>query len=322
VRGVNLTELSKHLGSGAKPPGDKKLVNIGPSVTYKLRDAAGQAREFQNYMVPVSLNGQTVFLLGVRDTPAEAFRFLRVPADENGRMDSWLRLRQALADEGMRREAVHRFATHAVPADRPELASQLGVSAQRALDLFAGVVVLPKAAGDKGGASPVGGLQALSDFIEKVVPEAERERTSSTLVRILNGTLFELMNLSREKAGLPDLPSDSEPARAFMTQAVLSMSDAALYPVPMTLMLDGFEQRQASVFQVTRTPGRNVVYLGCVLLIVGVFAMLYIRERRLWVWLRSDESGGTLVKMALSATRHTLDTDAEFERVRAAVLSA
>jgi len=100
------------------------------------------------------------------------------------------------------------------------------------------------------------------------------------------------------------------------------MSDAALYPVPMTLMLDGFEQRQASVFQVTRTPGRNVVYLGCVLLIVGVFAMLYIRERRLWVWLRSDESGGTLVKMALSATRHTLDTDAEFERVRAAVLSA
>ena len=130
------------------------------------------------------------------------------------------------------------------------------------------------------------------------------------------------MNLSREKAGLPALSMEADSARAFMTQSVLSMSDAFLYPVPVVLMLDGFEQRQASVFQVTRTPGRNVVYLGCVLLIVGVFAMLYIRERRLWVWLHSDDdAGGTQVRMALSATRHTLDTDAEFERLKTAVLA-
>ncbi|RZI84762.1 MAG: cytochrome c biogenesis protein ResB [Rubrivivax sp.] len=321
VRGVNLAELSKHLGSGAKPPGDKKLVNIGPSVTYKLRDAAGQAREYQNFMVPVNLNGQAVFLLGVRDNPSEGFRYLRLPADENGQMAGWLRLRQALADEALRREAVHRFATRAAPADRPEVAAQLSVSSQRALDLFAGAINLPQAAGEA--AAPMGGgLQALSDFIEKVVPEPERERTSATLVRILNGTMFELMNLSREKAGLPVLSAESEPARAFMTQAVLSISDAAMYPMPVALMLDGFEQRQASVFQVTRTPGRNVVYLGCVLLIVGVFSMLYIRERRLWVWLHSDDAGGTLVRMALSSTRQTLDTDAEFERVRTAVLAA
>jgi cytochrome c biogenesis protein len=321
VRGVNLADLSKHLGSGAKPPGEKKLVNIGPSVTYKLRDAAGQAREYQNYMVPVNLNGQAVFLLGVRDAVSEGFRFLRVPADENGRMDGWLRLRQALADEAMRSEAVHRFATHAAPPDRPELVAQLSVSSQRALDLFAGVIATPRAAGEATAPS-AGGLQALSDFIEKVVPAPERERTSSTLVRILNGTVFELMNLSREKAKLPALTTETESTRNFMTQAVLSMSDAALYPVPVALMLDGFEQRQASVFQVTRTPGRNVVYLGCALLIVGVFAMLYIRERRLWVWLHSDDAGGTRVRMALSSTRHTLDTDAEFDRVRAAVLAA
>ena len=42
---------------------------------------------------------------------------------------------------------------------------------------------------------------------------------------------------------------------------------------------------QASVFQVARAPGKNIVYLGCALLILGVFAMLYIRERRVWVWL-------------------------------------
>ncbi len=321
ARGVNLADLSKHLGSGAKPPGDKKLVNVGPSVTYKLRDAAGQAREYQNYMVPVNIDGQALFLLGVRDTPAENFRYLRLPADENNSMDGWLRLRQALGDEAMRSEAVRRFARLGAPPDRPELVAQLGISAQRALDLFAGAIALPREQGELGATQARGGLQALSDFVEQVVPEPERERTSETLVRILNGALAELMNLSREKAGLPALSMELESSRTFMMQSVLSMSDAFLYPVPVVLMLDGFEQRQASVFQVTRTPGRNVVYLGCILLIVGVFAMLYIRERRLWVWLHSDDAGGTQVRMALSATRHTLDTDAEFERLKTAVLA-
>ncbi|MGH6648603.1 cytochrome c biogenesis protein ResB [Aquabacterium sp.] len=321
VRGVNLADLSKHLGSGAKPPGDKKLVNVGPSVTYKLRDSAGQAREYQNYMVPVNLQGRPTFLLGVRDTPAENFRFLRIPADEQGSMNGWLRLRRALNDEGMRREAVQRFAAKGAPPNRPELVQQLGMSAQRALDLFAGVIVTPGEPGEPVPTTSAGGLQALSDFIEKVVPERERERTSETLVRILNGALSELMNLSRERAGLAPLSMDTDSAQAFMTQSVLSLSDAALYPVPVVLMLEGFEQRQASVFQVTRTPGRNVVYLGCVLLIVGVFAMLYIRERRLWVWLHGDGAQGTQVRMALSSTRQTLDTDAEFEQVRAALLA-
>jgi cytochrome c biogenesis protein len=44
---------------------------------------------------------------------------------------------------------------------------------------------------------------------------------------------------------------------------------------------------QASVFQVARAPGKTLVYLGAVLLIVGVFTMLYIRERRLWIWLEA-----------------------------------
>lgn len=314
VRGVNLAELSKHLGSGAKPAGNKQLVNIGPSVIYKLRDAAGQAREYQNYMAPVKLDGQHVFLFGVRDTPAEGFRYLRVPADEDLSVQGWLRLRQALNDPAMRTEAARRFARMAAPTDRADLQTQLATSAQRALDLFAGVIPV------KPGQPATGGLPALSDFIEQAVPAAQREHTSATLVRILNGSLFELLNLSRERAGVAPLSPERGEARQFMTASVLSLSDAMFYPVPMVLVLEGFVPKQASVFQVTRTPGRNVVYLGCVLLIVGVFAMLYIRERRLWVWLQEDGAGGTRVKMALSSTRQTLDTDREFERLQRAVL--
>jgi cytochrome c biogenesis protein len=269
-------------------------------------------------MLPVRLGAQNVFLLGVRDTPAESFRYLRVPADDTQTLQGWLRLRQALADGAMREEAAKRFAQTAAPTDRADLRQQLASSAQKALEVFAGVVPVQ---GEPAG-QPPGGLQALSLFIEQVVPADQRERTSGTLVRLLNGSLFELLQLSRERVGLPRQDVESDEVRAFMTQAVLSLSDAMFYPAPVILAMQSFEQRQASVLQVTRTPGRNVVYLGCVLLIVGVFAMLYIRERRLWVWLQDDGQGGTRVQMAMSSTRQTLDTDGEFDRLRTSVLGA
>jgi cytochrome c biogenesis protein len=315
VRKVNLVAgLQQHLGSGA-PVTDKGLRNVGPSVTYKLRDAAGQAREFHTYMLPIELDGRRVFLAGVRNTPAETFRYLRIPADEADSLDGWMRLRDALHDPASRARAVQRYVSQTVDPARRDLAEQLSVSALRALALFAGEE--PVRPGD----SPVGGLQAIADFMEAQVPEADRARTSEVLIRILNGVLFELLQDSRARVGLPPLPLDDN-TRAFMTQAVLSLSDAAYYPAPVLLTLKDFKQVQASVFQVARSPGKYVVYLGCLLLIIGVFAMLYVRERRLWIWLEDVPAapGHTRVTMALSSTRHTLDTDREFDQFKQAVL--
>jgi cytochrome c biogenesis protein len=83
----------------------------------------------------------------------------------------------------------------------------------------------------------------------------------------------------------------------------------------MAFELKEFKQVQASVFQVTRSPGHYIVYLGCALLILGVFAMLYVRERRLWVWL-SPAATGSQARMALSSNRKLLDVDREFQRLR------
>jgi cytochrome c biogenesis protein len=319
VRKVDLVgSLQEHLGSGAKSSSTKSLHNVGPSIGYKLRDAAGQAREFNNYMLPIELDGRRVFLAGVRDTPDEPLRYLRIPADENDKLDGWLRLRAALLDPVLREQAVQRYVAVATPADRPgrgpEMAQQLHTTAQRVLGLFAGVDAAKK------GETATGGLKALGDFLEASVPEGERQRISEVLLRILNGSLFELANLSRERAGLAALAND-EKAQAFMTQAVLSLSDSFLYPAPVLLELADFKQVQASVFQVARTPGKIAVYIGALLLIVGVFAMLYIRERRLWIWLEpGDATGTTRITGALSVMRRTLDVDTEFETLKKAIL--
>lgn len=317
VRKVDLrNDIESRLGAANKTNKPKVLRNIGPSIGYKLRDAAGQAREYQNYMVPVDTgDGQPVFLLGMRERPEEPFRYLRVPADEQGSMDGFVRMRSALADADIRTRAIERYIARSIDPKRPELAGQLRISAGRALALFAG------AERAKADAVSSGGWQAIAEFMEANVPEADRERAGAVLVRILNDVLFEVLNLSREQAGLAALPPD-EKAQAFLTQAVLAVSDAYFYPAPVAMMMTDFKQVQASVFQVARAPGKNIVYLGCLLLIVGIFAMLYVRERRLWVWLAKDASaGGTAATMAYSVNRKTIDSDREFERLKDRLLA-
>jgi cytochrome c biogenesis protein len=329
VRAVDLvSSVQERLGTGTRVVHKKELRNIGPSVTYRLRDAAGQAREYHNYMVPIELEGQNVFLLGMRETPQESFRYLRAPADEQGRLATWLRMRQALEDPAMRAEAARRYVAIAAPADRPEVAAQLLLTTQRALNLFAGAESAkpPQAAGaasapSNGDGEYPGGLQALSDFMEHSVPEGERQRIAEVLLRIVNGALYELVNVAREAAGEARLPPDDKTQR-FMTAAVTSLSDSFFYPAPVVFELANFTQVQASVFQVARAPGKTLVYLGSVALILGVFVMLYVRDRRLWVWVASDPANPEHCRIAtaMSTTRRTLETDTEFEHLKAELL--
>lgn len=318
--------LSDHLGSGAKVRSKKDLRNIGPSVSYKLRDAAGQAREFNNYMLPVELDGHAVFLAGVRDNPSDTFKYLRLPADDQGRLDGFIRLREALADPALRDQAVDRFVATAAPDGSAQSKEQLRASARLTLALFAGAEQAPRPdnptdqAKDLPSPQKIGGLPNLSMFLEARVPEASRENFSGVLLRILNGCLVELLQLSRQQAGLPPLQND-EATAAFMSQAVMSLSDSFFYPAPLLFALTDFKQVQASVFQVARAPGKNLVYLGAIALIVGVFAMLYVRERRMWVWINAASgTGGSHITAALSATRRTLDADAEFETLKSHIL--
>ena len=315
VRKVDLrSSIESRLGGGHKTVTDKELRNIGPSIGYKLRDASGQAREYQNYMSPVDLgDGIPMYLLGVRENPSEAFRYLRIPADDQGSMQGFMRMRAALMDPALREEAVRRYAAQAVPEDRTDLREALAQSALRAVNLFAG-------SGQLVNGKPDGGLQAIGQFMEANVPEAERERASEVLIRILNGVLFDVAQLSREKAGLPPL-QPGEQTLGFMTQAVFALSDAQFYPAPMAFMMEDFTQVQASVFQVARAPGKNIVYLGCLFLIIGVFAMLYVRDRRLWIWV-APQGDAAKATMALSSNRKIMDTDREFDNLKEKLLAA
>ncbi|MGO0791054.1 cytochrome c biogenesis protein ResB [Herbaspirillum seropedicae] len=303
-----MDSLDKHLGSSAKNANSKDFKNVGPSVQYKLRDKTGQAREYFNYMQSLSIDGAYVFLAGMREQPDQPFRYLRIPADDNDSVAEWMRLRAALANPALREEAARRYARQAISNGReasPVLREQLQQSALRGLTIFAGD-------------GKVSGYIAVTRFLEQL-PAAEQEKAADIFMKILNGSMWELWQAARAQDGLEPVASDEAHGR-YLQLAINALADAAFYPAPVFLQLSSFEEIKASVLQVTRSPGKKVVYLGCLFLVLGVFAMLYIRERRLWIWIKPAADGqGSQALLAMSTQRRTLDFDKEFEQMKARV---
>ena len=296
-------DLDKHTGAAAKNA-NKDLKNVGPSIQYKLRDKTGQAREFSNYMMPVDLEGVSVYLAGARDTPNEAFRYLRMPADESGKLDEWMRLRAALAQPELRAQAADQYAKRALPATAAAtMQTQLSASARKGLAIFAGEGESPK----------IAGFAAIAGFLENI-PAAEQGKAADVFMKILNGSLWDLWQLARVQDGLPVLELNEKRAQ-FLQVATSALSDAFFYGAPVYMELSDFDEVKASVFQVTRAPGQSVVYLGCLLLVLGVFAMFYIRERRVWVWVKPDGEGAHAL-LAFSSQRKTLDFEREFAQLK------
>jgi cytochrome c biogenesis protein len=279
---------------GGSPVSDNRhLRNVGPSFQYKLRDARGQAREFSNYMLPLELDGRWYLMSGVRETPNEAFLYLRMPLDAAGDIDSFMRLRGALLNADLRPEIAARFARQALPESAwgTEIEDKLKLSATQVLALFA-----------------EGGFQSLGRFIEEQITASEREKAAGTYLRILELAAFEALQVANSQAGLPAPEADD--ATGWLVRDTLnSMSDLFVYGAPIYLQLMTYDEVKASGLQLTRSPGQNVVYLGSLLLTLGVFFMLYVRERRVWLRIRPGHA-----LLAMSSAKHTIDFEQEFTR--------
>jgi len=286
-------------GSGTRTAANKNLRNLGPQYTYKLRDPAGQAREFTNYMQPIQISGRWYLISGVRSSQTEPPSWLRIPLDDDGSIDTWFSIHQAFFDPARQTELVKRFISHAPDKDEKK---SLKTVAEHLLALFA-----------------QGGLEAVENFTEKSVPEDKREEADMAFIQVLQGLVWEAWMMGREAAGKGALELNALHA-PFVRDAFFALTMNRRYGAPFYLQLTGFEQRHATILQATRSPGKPLVYFGSLLLVLGVFAMLYIRERRLFVLFKKDEA-----LVAMSSGRKTIDLDETFARHRdglAAVLGA
>ena len=279
---------------GGNAAGDKSnLHNVGPSFQYKVRDAQGQAREYNNYMLPLLIDKRWYMLSGVRNTPGEPLRYIRFPLDPQRRLGGFMRLRGIMLDTAQHAEIARRFAASALQGDKvsADVRIKLADSTTKVLDLFG-----------------KGGYQALSDFIEKHIPAAERDRAAQTYLKILELSTFEAYIMAQQQAGAPAPKADKETGW-FIRDSLNSISDIFFYGAPVYLQLAEYDQVNASGLQLTRSPGENIVFGGAALLVMGIFATFFIRERRLWLLVKPGH-----VLFAMSSNRKTLDFEKEFER--------
>jgi cytochrome c biogenesis protein len=296
--------LSQHSGSAAKNVGNKDLKNVGPSVQYKLRDKTGQAREYLNYMQPVTLEGHEVFLAGVRNNPSDQFSFLRIPADDEHGLREWMRLRAALADPSLREEAARRYAARAHGAGATGGALRRSCANRPSARWACSPATATRAASSPWRNSSKDSGRRAGKGGDRVHQDAQRRDVGAVA-----GRARARRRRARSK------PTDTH-AR-FLQLATNALSDSFFYGAPCLLQLDEFQEVKASVLQVTRSPGKKVVYLGCVLLIAGhLFDVLYSRAPRLWMWVKPAPDGGTHALMAMSTQRKTLDFEREFDDLK------
>lgn len=273
---------------------ERHTLNLGPSIQFKLRDDAGQAVEFLNYMAAYSDNGQLYQLTGSRKQPNAPFLFVRIPLGPNAEPDTFLRLRETLLNKTLHSEIARRTTAKAeagggiTPAAREQFQSiVMGV-----LEQFS-----------------TGGFPAIDHFLEGKVPAEQRAAIAQTYLKVLQGAVMDAMEIAQEKSALPLIPVDEKQYR-FLLDSLVATSGLFEYGAPVWLQLSGFEQVQASGLQLTRSPGQPIVYLGALLLIIGVFCMFYIREVRCWVRISPN---GTL--LAMTANRKNDDLTREFSAI-------
>ncbi len=264
---------------------NKKYTNIGPSVVYRIRDKAGQAVEYKNYMLPVKQEQDYFFITGTRTGLEQQYRWLRIPADRTSKPDTFMAMRELLKDETARKTVIQNATLNA-----PEnIREQFTLAAENTLGIFA-----------------KGGYLALDEFITKNIPKEQQEKMQRYFYEMLFGVMNAVLEETIQKYKLTEWPQD-EARNRFLLHSMDAYTGLTEYPAPMLLQLDGFEEVRSSGLQMTRSPGAFLVYLGSVLLVLGTIFMFYIREKRAWVLFSDDR-----IRFAMSSSRNERDLQKEF----------
>ena len=244
--------------------------------------------------------GRLFYLSGVRSAVAEPFSFLSIPVDPKGSgikrfmvFVAYVHDRKKV-DEVVDDYAARMFAQTGIKDEKVQ--AQVRGTLKRLVGLFA-----------------EGGYDAVLKDVNAHLPEGKREQGLQAFVKMLHSALQVLYQRMLEEQEGIKAPDDAD--WQFYEDAVLAMGAMHNYGSPWFPQLDSFEHIQSAGLQITRSPGKNLVYLGSAMLIVGVFLMFYLAHQRIWIWIRPREGGGSRVLVAGTSNRNPLDFEQQFMRL-------
>ena len=281
-------------------PQGKKFKNFGPSFTFKVRDESGQAREYINYMSPVLQEGRYFFLSGMRRSNADEFKYLHIPLDSNGSMDRFFNFHALINDP----KRVLQTAEQSV-----EIALKTSnlVDSNMRDEIIASMIKLV-------GLFNQGGYIAIDRDIREKVPTDRQSKVAEAYLKILQNMLQGLYLNLLNSEGVDVSKGIAEEHNRFFEDAVNGLAGLGAYGTPFYLQLTSFEHREASGLQITRSPGKNIVYFGCLILIIGIFMMFYVAHQRLWIILKPTDTGSEVL-FGGAGNRNQRDFAQQFEKL-------
>ncbi|WP_198263064.1 cytochrome c biogenesis protein ResB [sulfur-oxidizing endosymbiont of Gigantopelta aegis] len=315
-------ELDEFKVSNVQPNPDaektgRKFKNMGPSLTFRLRDKSGQAKEFINYMLPKEQEGRYFFLSGVRSTTTEPFRYLFIPVDDANSLKRFFAFRALLNNTMEMQRIAAKTALLSLAPDfeetpqdiAPEMQNmikQMSVVMQRLAELF-----------NQGGFD-----QVLNDINNKV-PEDKRKDVTESYFKVLQTILGSVYLEVLDAEGV-DISENISPAQEqYYDDLVNSMGVVGNYGAPYYFQIKSFVHKEASGFQVTKSPGKNLVYLGSALLCIGIVLMFYVAHKRIWIIITPVSDGNdsddkaskpsSEILVAGSGDRHQKEFAMEFQ---------
>ena len=268
-------ETAQHdVRSVAQP---KQFQNVGPTIMFKLRDAAGQAHEYVNYMLPLEREGAKFFATGERSDINAPYRWLMLPADGQNKLDSFMALRATLMQPEKRAQIVQT----AVSNVNENMRADFKLAVENLLRQFA-----------------EGGYVAINEHIQQNVPAEAQQKTGEIMYQILYSSMDVALTQALNDFRLPTMAA-GEARNRFILNSMDGYTALTKFQSPVLLQMDTFKQVNMSGLQMTKSPGASLVYIGSVLLVLGTIFMFYVREKR--AWLLFDRDGE--IRFAMSATR-------------------
>ena len=288
------------------PDGKREDKDFGPSVIFNLRLPTGEAIEYENYMLPVEFDGASYFLSGVRPTPDAEQQFWYIPADEHGKIDTFMRFLEVLTTRSEIVDIAENLVNQAVSGSEE--------ASRAAADSIADLVQT----------FAVNGFSAMLDsieasLIERDIPAEAHDRARESSIRVVQSVLERAyIQVLQEQ----EVEEFTDFHQRFFEDALDAIPVIPVYGSPVFLQLSDFNHIQSTGLEITRSPGMFWVYLGSIMLTIGIFMQFYVHFRRTWVLIKPNENneGGQpsyRILVAGSDARKNADFNHEFDKIAA-----
>jgi cytochrome c biogenesis protein len=251
-------------------------------------------------MQPSLQDDRWFFMTGMRTSQAEPFRYLFIPADEKRGKERFFNFLALINNKTETTKVLENAFPKLDGIDERTYELQIRLLNQ--------LMVLFRQKGFSG----------ITQFVQQNVPEKDREKVEEYYINQTSIALQTLYLSILEKEDVKELADISDFNKQWFEDAITVINSLPSYGPPLFFDLASFKQIESTGLQITKSPGKDIVYFGSALLIIGVFFLFYVRQKRIWlVYSETDKK----LTIAGKDTKELPEVAKEFEHVVQAVQS-